>query len=143
MRQGQGIFRLMHRALIPRIAALGLILAAGACAGHHAGAGPTPGARQRNRISIVEIQEGQAQGTGNAYDLIMRLHPEWLRSLNNPGALPQQPRVYMDNNLMGGLGVLTTLQLSGITGIRYLSPSEAQGELGLDNNGGAIVLYTR
>ena len=122
--------------------ALGMALSLAACA-HRPGAGPTPDAPQRNRITIAEIQEAQSRGLGNAYDLIQQLRPEWLRSLNNVQGVPVQPRVYQDNNLMGGLNVLATTQLSGITGIRYLTPSEAQGELGLNNIGGAIVFYTR
>ncbi|HEY2804578.1 MAG TPA: hypothetical protein VGI92_01845 [Gemmatimonadales bacterium] len=130
------------RVLIKQLAIVTLALGAG-CAGHHPGSGPTPGAPQRNRISIIEIQEAMAQGTGNVYDLIQRVHPEWLRSLNNVNGFPVQPNVYMDIHLMGTLTVLSQMNLSGLTGIRYLSPSEAQGELGLDNLGGAIVLTTR
>ncbi len=122
--------------------ALGLALSLAGCA-HHPGAGPTPDAPQRNRITITEIQDARSRGLGNAYDLIQQMRPEWLRSLNNIQGVPVQPRVYQDNNLMGGLNVLAITQLSGITGIRYLTPSEAQGELGLDNIGGAIVFYTR
>jgi len=97
-----------------------------------------PATRDPDRITGDQIQEGLANGLGNAYDLVARLHPNWLRSQGR-----QSVQVWMDNQRMGGVSSLRNMSLSGLASIRYLRPSEAQARYGLDNQGGAIVLSIR
>lgn len=121
-----------------------LILALAVACGRNPPGGNTPG-RSRNLMTIVEIQEGTTQGLNNAYDLVMRYHPEWMRTSRSTTTTGEglTPTVYLDQQRIGSLGSLRSMLLSSITQIRYLSPTEARGELGFDNEGGAIVVSTR
>ena len=119
---------------------MALALAA-ACAGR---ARPDSYQRERNVMRITEIQEGLSQGLGNLYDLVQRNHPEWLMNNVRANATTSGvPTVWIDLQRMGAVGALRTIQLAAVTGVRYLSPPEARGELGFDNPGGAIVVSTR
>ena len=93
--------------------------------------------RNPNIIGGDQIQEGIASGLGNAYDLVARLHPNWMRSTSSQGV-----QVWLDNQRYGGVTTLRNVSLTSITGLRYMGPSEAQGMLGMDNQGGAIVITT-
>jgi len=93
--------------------------------------------RNPNVITGDQIQEAIAGGLGNAYDLVTRLHPTWLTSTNRQGV-----QVWLDNQRYGAVTTLRGVSLTSIMSIRYMGPSEAQGQLGLDNQGGAIVLTT-
>ena len=101
-------------------------------------------ARDRNVMRITEIQEGIGNGIANVYQLVERNHPEWLspvRANSNPTS--SLPTVWVDTQRYGSVGYLRTLQLTTITGVRYLTAFEARGEFGFDNPGGAIVVSTR
>jgi len=93
--------------------------------------------RNPNVITGDQIQEGISSGLGNAYDLVARLHPTWMRTTSSQGV-----QVWLDGQRYGGIATLRGMSLTAITSIRYMGPSEAQGMLGLDNQGGAIVLST-
>jgi hypothetical protein len=125
------------------LTALTLALAVAGCGRQRAG-DSTP-QRSRNMMTIVEIQEGASAGIANAYDLIMRYHPEWMRSSRSTTTAGEglTATVWLDQTRIGGLGSLRSMLLGSITQIRYLTPTEARGELGFDNEGGAIVVSTR
>jgi len=84
-----------------------------------------------------EIQQGIASGLATAYDLVARLHPNWFNSVGR-----MQVQVWVDGQHYGGVTALRSVLLTSTVSIRSLSPSQAQGELGLDNQGGAIVVVT-
>jgi len=129
------------RPLRPALLALAVILPA--CKSGHAASGDTQSSSSRteprnpNVITGDQIQEAIATGLANAYDLVARLHPTWMRTTSSQGV-----QVWLDNQRYGGVATLRTVSLGSITSIRYMGPSEAQGMLGLDNQGGAIVLST-
>jgi hypothetical protein len=125
---------------IRRVVPVLALIVAGACAGR---ARPDSSFRERNVMRITEIQEGRTLGLGNLYDLVERNHPEWLQTVRANALTNNTPTVWIDLQRMGAVGSLRTIQLAGITGVRYLSPPEARGELGFDNPGGAIVVSTR
>lgn len=136
----------------PRVGLLSfaLTLAPAACAssGSGAGSGSPAGTRtsyDRNRIGPEEIAQAAEQNVTTVYDLVRSRRPAWMRS--NPvgitsGAM-SQVMVWLDNNRLGGFEALRNVPLSIAASIRYLSPPEAQAELGLDNSGGAILVVTR
>jgi hypothetical protein len=128
----------------PSALLLSLALTAAGCARNRRDedAANAPAQRQRNVMSITEIQEGQAIGLGNVYDLLVRYHPEWLRTVRATTG-SATPTVWIDLQRMGGLSVLRTMPIGGVTLLRYLTPPEARGELGFDNPGGAIVVSMR
>ena len=88
-----------------------------------------------NVLTQEDLQRGQSEGLTNVLAIIRRYRPEWLR--------PREPSVWMDRIRMGGLSQLGTMTPTLPARVRYLGPAEAQGELGLDNVNGAIVVETR
>lgn len=127
-----------------RFASLGLALLLGACAGHSGG--PESGAsasRNPELASSDEIRDAQAQGVSNAYDFVMQRHFTWTRAVatsatNQSGG----PSVWLDGTRVGTLTYLRQIPLSSVTSMRHLSATQAQGELGLNNTSGAIVVST-
>ena len=104
----------------PRVLVLLLVSLLAACA--PAGTGG-PG-RSSDLITAAEIQ---ANPSPNAYELIRKLHPTWLRgrgstSLREPSAA-NSIVVYLDEARFGGVDSLRQLSTSGIHAIRYLSPA--------------------
>ena len=123
-----------------------LALAAAGCSRNRRdeAAANAPAERQRNIMAITEIQEGASLGIQNLYDLVLRYHPEWLRTVRaSATAGTASPTVWVDLQRIGGIGSLRTMPVSGISQLRYLTPPEARGELGFDNPGGAIVVSMR
>ncbi len=76
---------------------------------------------------LITAEEIQANPSPNAYELIRKLHPTWLRgrgvtSIQDPVAA-NSIVVYLDETRYGGLESLRQLSTSGIRAIRYLSPA--------------------
>ena len=131
-----------------RFALLGLALTLTACSSRGGG---TPGDIASSRsaprnprvISTEDIQEAMAQNIGNAYDIVAHYHPQWLQpSITSITGRATDVSVWQDNMRLGGPTALRQVPLSHVVQIRYLTPSEAQGQLGLNNLGGAIVIVT-
>jgi hypothetical protein len=124
---------------------LHLILASAlvACASGASRLGTSP-AHDANVADIAEIRAAQAQGVTTAYDLVTLRHANWMRTtaVNTRGQM-STASVWLDGQRLGGLSSLRSVLLSTVTQIRYLSPSEAQGQFGLNNLGGAIAVSTR
>jgi hypothetical protein len=108
--------------------------------------GGTP--RTDSRIlTYAEIQDAAQQNIGNLYDLISTRRSQWLRSRSGVptrgAATEYTVSVWMDGIRLGGQEQLRLVPLSTIVEVRYLTPSEAQASLGLNNLGGAIAISTR
>jgi len=130
--------------ILVRLARVGLALlplVAAACGGRNPNLETAP-RRERNYIRITEIQEASTQGISNAYDLVVKSHPEWLRTINT-GAGGTVPIVYMDTQQMGGISTLRNIPLNVVTSIRLMGASETRGELGVYSPAGAIVVSSR
>lgn len=102
--------------------ALGLVIAAGACASSGTAAGEqTATARtatpRTNVISSQEIRESKAPSLP---DLIRQLRPGW----------PTAVTVVVNNDIMGGYDMLRNQPISSASEIRYLTRSEAQMKWG-------------
>jgi len=100
--------------------------------------GPT---RARNLITAEEID---AANDANAYLLIERLHPQWLRkrgarSVSQGGDI----WVYVDRTKMGPPSALRQIQLSDVRSIQFLTGPEADTHFGRGNEYGAIVVLSR
>lgn len=92
-------------------------------------------------ISFEEIQES---GAADAYQLVQRLRPEWLRvrgrnRRSDSGAI----LVYRDTFAMGGVASLRRMSTSGILTVRFLGPVEAATRLGAGHEHGVIVVTSR
>lgn len=128
-----------------QIARLSLLTALIACAS--SGSGGSSRANPDN-ITRVEVYNSNAS---NAYELVSRLRPNWLR---NPatGAISggriqsQSILVYLDRQRLEDLNALKTISAAGIDSIQWLEPSRVQTILPDVPSGpisGAIVVKTR
>ena len=112
--------------------------------GHSSQTAPSH-ARNRRIAEQEEIQEAVAQNVSNVYDFVSGRHPDWLHPalVGAIGQTATPPQVYLDNNRMGDLSQMRGIPLGNVIRIRYFTPSEAEGEFGTNNLGGAIGVYTR
>lgn len=102
--------------------ALGLVVAAGACASSGTAAGEqsvtaSSTTRRTNVISTQEIRESTAPSLP---DLIRQLRPSW----------PTAVTVVVNNDVMGGYDMLRNQPVSTVKEIHYLTRSEAQMKWG-------------
>jgi hypothetical protein len=141
--------------VLTRIALLSLGVAAAAC-GSTAGSSsaetgvvPEVGRRDRSVIQNDEIQN--VQGALNLYEVVQRLHPEWLnvRSTSTSGQrsgtamnTDSQVQVYIDTQRAGSAEILKTMPLRSASSLKYFSASDAQVRFGTGNLGGAIQVIT-
>lgn len=103
-----------------------------ASAGQSSSSGGSP-----NVISQQEIQE--SGDFSNAYNLVRRLHPQWLQkrgrsSVNNPGDI----LVYVEGNRQGGPTTLRQIDVIDVESITYLRPAEATMRYGSGHDNGVI-----
>jgi hypothetical protein len=131
----------VHRVLaLSRFATIATLVA---CASSGATAGARP---QADRITRAEVA---ASGTINAWDLINRLRPNWLRSQAigsiGAGGRSQIVVVYLDGNRLGDISSLRSLGVSEIQSLQWLDAARAAtvlSEIGSDPIAGAIVIKT-
>ena len=76
-------------------------------------------------------------GASDAFDVISRSRPVWLRSRGI------EPSVYMNGIQMGDIDALRSISINSIKDIKFLSPSEATTMYGTNNIGGIIEIRTR
>lgn len=115
-----------------RISALLLLLVGGACATSGDGA-------PRRDPDVISAEEIGNFVSTNAYEVVQRLRPNWLRGRNQADA----PVVYVDGIRMGGVEVLRTLQTNRLSEIRHRGGPEATTLYGTGVGGGTIEVQTR
>jgi hypothetical protein len=138
----------MNRSARASLVVLPLLAALAACGGSSS-ANPAP-RRSARLLTYFEIQEGLQQNKMNMYDLIASRKSNWLRptmsrapaTTSSTGA-GNPVSVWLDGVRLGGAEQLRTIPLTMVMEARYLTPSEAQAALGLNNLGGAIVVVSR
>ena len=127
-----------------RFAALVMMALATACAS----GGTAPSKQNQNVISMDEITESAA---ANAYDLIQRLRPNYLRTRGAVHGTPEGKNklepvdvvVYLNENRLGASDQLRQISTLDIREIRYFSASEATTKWGTGHSAGAIQVVTR
>lgn len=120
------------------------VLALTACAS----SGTAGGSRHSSdQVTYAEIASSSAT---NAYQLIERLRPNWLRTPSigsiGGGARSQIIVVYLDGHRLGDLESLRTLSVDGIRSMQWLDAARAATvltEVGSDPIAGAIVIKTQ
>ena len=103
--------------------------------------------------NVITAEEIAANPTTNAYDLIQRLRPNFLRTRGavhgaaapggSSGFEAVDVSVYLDDTRVGGSEQLRQMGTSDIREIRYYSSSEATTKWGTGNTAGAIQVITR
>jgi hypothetical protein len=114
-----------------------------------ASSSPRPASVQSSASDYVTSVEIAAIGATNAYDLINRLRPRWLRT-QAPGSISGGVRsqviaVYLDGVRLGGLDALRSLSTTGFQSMRYYDATRAATVLrdpGSEPIAGAIVITT-
>ena len=93
-------------------------------------------------ISQKQIQE--VGDISNAYNLVQRLHPQWLRkrgrnSISDPG----QILVYVEDSRQGGTQALRRIQVIDVQSIEFLRANEATMRYGSGHDNGAILVHMK
>ena len=117
-----------------------------ACAS--SGSGASAAKQNPNVISMEEIVESSAS---NAYEVIQRLRPNFLRTRGavhgTPGATNAVEMVdlvvYLNENRLGGSDQLRQISTTDIKEIRYFNSSEATTKWGTGHSAGAIQVVSR
>lgn len=98
-------------------------------------------------ITQAEIHRAQVS---SAYDVIMRLRPEWLytrrggpRGAGGPETVPVTPVVYLNGSRTENIFYLQTLQADHVVEIRFVIAREATTKYGTGHPLGAIEVVTR
>ena len=116
------------------------------CASSHAATAK----QNQNLITTEEITQSSAS---NAYDLIQRLRPNYLRTRGAVHGAPSADGtnhleavdlvVYLNENRLGGTDELRHIVTSEIREIRYYSASDATTKWGTGHSAGAIQVVSR
>lgn len=94
-----------------------------------------------DRISREEIEQA---GPSNAYDLIRKLRPVWLRWRGSTSFTQETDvKVYLDGTPMGEREALRTIDTADIESIEYLDARRATNRYGAGHVQGAILIRTR
>jgi hypothetical protein len=115
-----------------------------ACASSGTSPGTTPSSS--DQISSAEIATSSAT---NAYALVERLRPNWLRAPGigsiGGGARTKVVLVYLDGQRFGDLESLRTLSVAGIRSVQWLDAARAAtlNSPGSDPIAGAIMIKTQ
>ena len=112
------------------------------------GRGTSAATQNPNLISMEEIVESSAS---NAYEVIQRLRPNFLRTRGavhgTPGAANAMEMVdlvvYLNENRLGGSDQLRQISTTDIREIRYFNSSEATTKWGTGHSAGAIQVVSR
>jgi hypothetical protein len=121
------------------------MVAFAACA---SGGGASTALQNPNVISTEEIA---ASSASNAYEVIQRLRPNFLRTRGavhgTPGAANAVEMVdlvvYLNENRLGGSDQLRQVSTTDIREIRYFNSSEATTKWGTGHSAGAIQIVSR
>lgn len=96
--------------------------------------------RDRNRITAEEIADAPA---ANAFDLVQRLRPSWLRVRGAGSIHTESPiRVYVDGMSYGNLSSLRQISISDVVQLERLGAADATQRFGTGHTSGVILVYT-
>jgi hypothetical protein len=139
----------MLRSAYRRLIIVTLAGVAAACAGPAGSASTSP----RHDSTVITAEDMTRVQATNLYDVVHRLHPEWLnqRTAATVGSLdtraPAQPidvQVFLDSQHIGTSETLKQLVVSTTSSLKYYSAAEAQTRFGAGNLNGVIqVIMTR
>lgn len=100
------------------------------------------GGKQVSGGSADQITQQQIQEAGtvsNAYVLVKRIHPEWLRKRGSSSLTqPSTISVYIEGNHRGGPDVLRQISVMDVESIEHLNSNEATLRYGSGHDHGVI-----
>jgi len=129
-----------------RVLAVAMVTLA-ACA---SGGGGGVSAKPQNP-NVISMEEIEASSGSNAYEVIQRLRPNFLRTRGavhgTPGATNAIEMVdlvvYLNDNRLGASDQLRQIAKTDIREIRYYNSSEATTKWGTGHSAGAIQVVSR
>lgn len=112
-----------------------------------ASTGSGPGEIRRSQI-LTQEEISSSGVSGNAFDVVTRLRPNFLASrgpttLGNAQSTGLYPNIYLDGIPYGDINTLRNIDASVIAEIRLYQAGEAQTKFGMGNNNGVIAITTR
>jgi hypothetical protein len=96
--------------------------------------------------NIITADEIQAANVSTAYDVITKLHANYLHSRGQNSILLKQnkePTVFLDNVEYGSIASLRNIPASTVAEIRFIEGWDAMTKYGSDHVAGVIQIYTR
>jgi hypothetical protein len=103
------------------------------------------GQRRRDVITREEIEQSP-KAREDLYQVIRSLRPHFLapprgvRRMDMDRSAQAGAAVYVGRNHLGGIDAMLTIPAADVEEVRYLDPSRAEAEFGLNGSGGAIVI---
>ena len=117
-----------------------IALVAGLVACHNAAnSGP-------NRLTVITRDEIDSSSASNVYDLIARLHSEFLKDRGKVSIRAnthERAVVFLNDQEYGIPETMRNIPTSRIAEIRYFSPTDAAARYGSQYGGGVILLISR
>jgi outer membrane cobalamin receptor len=108
---------------------------------------PRAGADASDRSQVITEEEVEASRAVNAFDVIQKLHANFLTSRGETSLgrsrSSRYPTVYVDEQEFGPVASLRTIPASQISTIRFYHAWEAATKYGTDKTGGVIAITTR
>lgn len=90
------------------------------------GCAAAPGSEGRGDPNMISAQEVESAGVNNAYELIERLRPMWLRSRGGRSIrLETQIVVYLNRSMLGDPEALRDIPIEIVRSVRVLDAAEA------------------
>ncbi|HLM67473.1 MAG TPA: hypothetical protein VK358_08100 [Longimicrobium sp.] len=108
---------------------------------------PAAAARPGASRDVLGEEEIRAANAVDAYDLIQKLRPAWLRQKPGPSEMDadgsREIRVWVNGRDAGGPGVLRNYDPERIVTIRWVDPTRARVTYGAGYGRGVVELQTR
>jgi hypothetical protein len=113
-----------------------IVLAVGCATPREAG----PVAAPRDVITRAEILAANSQ---TVYQIVERLHPNWLQKRGQHGlGADEDIVVYLDNARLGGPASLQQIPISSVVSVQFFDAGRAQYRFGTGHSYGAILVST-
>ena len=125
-----------------RSASILIVAAAMACAP----AASTTSTGVRRQANVITQPEVQASFESNAYDVISKLRPMFLKTRGRStvqGQTQEYASVFLDDQFYGDLNSLKNIAATQIQEIRYYPGTEVAMKFGMQYGAGVIAVRTR
>jgi len=101
-----------------------------------------------SNAGIITRGEIVSAGSGNAYEIIRRLRPNFLRAhgattVGQAQELSAFPNVYLDGLMYGDINSLRNIDATQMDEVRMYGAAEAQTRFGSGNSNGVIAITSR
>ena len=138
-----------HHGLLRALAFAAALSSLTACA---SAGGPGHTAAPHRNSSVITAEDMSQLHLSNLYEVVQRLHPEWLAPHNsatlattssgNSAAAMIQVQVYLDSQHAGSVDVLRQIPIGGAASVHYYNAAESEIRFGTGYSDGVIQVIT-